>query len=66
MTSSYQLRVRSAQNKGVTVLFGKWNFIIFPSLGEAKVSTVNSDLRDFVDVQLCMRTLIDICISIKV
>ena len=25
--------------------------IIFPCLGEAKVSTVNSDLTNFVDVQ---------------
>ena len=51
MTSSYQSRVRSAQNKGVTFLFGKWDFIIFPCLGEAKVSAVNSDLTNFADVQ---------------
>ena len=51
MTSLYQPRIRSAQNKGVTFLFGKWNFIIFPCLVEAKVSTVNSDLTNAVDVQ---------------
>ena len=51
MTSSYHSRVRSAQNKGVTFIFDKWNFIIiFPCLGETKVS-VNSDLTNFVDVQ---------------
>ena len=33
-------------------MFGTWTFsIIFPCLGEAKVSTVNSDLTNFVDVQ---------------
>ena len=52
MTSSYHSKVRSTQNKGVTFFFGKWTFIIiFPCLGEAKVSTVNSDLTNFVDVQ---------------
>ena len=52
MTSSYHSKVRSTQNKEVTLLFGTWNFIvIFPRVGEAKVSTVNSDLRNFVDVQ---------------
>ena len=52
MTSSYNSMVRSTENKGVTFLFGTWNFIIiFPCLGEAKVSTVNSDLTNFVDVQ---------------
>ena len=36
----------------VSFLFGPWTFcIIFPCLSEAKVSTVNSDLTDFVDVQ---------------
>ena len=52
MTSSYHSKVRSTQNKGVTFLFGTWTFgVIFPCLGEAKVSTINSDLRNFVDVQ---------------
>ena len=33
-------------------LFDTWNFIIiFPSLGKAKVSSVNSDLANFADVQ---------------
>ena len=45
MTSSYHSKVRSTQNKGVTFFFGKWTFIIiFPCLGETKVSTLNSDL----------------------
>ena len=52
MTSSYHSKGRSTQNKGVTFLFGTWNFIIiFPRLGKAKVSTVNPDLTNFVDVQ---------------
>ena len=52
MTPSYHSKVRSTQNKGVTILFGTWNFIIiFSRLGEAKISTVNSDLTNFVDVQ---------------
>ena len=45
MTSLYHSKVRSTQNKGVTFLFGTWTFsIIFLCFGEAKVSTVNSDL----------------------
>ena len=53
MTSSYHSRVvRSTQNKGVTFIFSTWTFsVVFPCLGEAKVSTVNSDLRKVVDVQ---------------
>ena len=52
MTSSCHSKVRSTRNKGVTFLFNTWNsIIIFPRLGEAKVSTVNSDLTNFVDVQ---------------
>ena len=52
MTSSYHSKGRSTQNKGVTFLIGTWNFIIiFPRLGEAKVSTVNSDRTNFVDFQ---------------
>ena len=52
MTSSYHSKVRSAQNKGAMFLFDTWNFIIiFPSLGKAKVSSVNSDLANFADVQ---------------
>ena len=51
MTTSYHSKVRSTQNKGVTFLFGTWNFIIiFSRLGEAKVFTVNSELTNFVDV----------------
>ena len=46
MTSSYHSKVRSTQNKGVTFLFGKWNFFFFPCLSETKVSTVNSDLTN--------------------
>ena len=52
MTSSYHSKVRSTQSKEVTFLFGTWNFIIiFPRLSEAKVSTVNSDPTNFVNVQ---------------
>ena len=52
MTSSYHSKVRSTQNKGVTFLFGTWTFsVIFPCLGEVKVSTVNFDVRNVVDVQ---------------
>ena len=52
MISSYHSKVRSTQNDGVTFLFDTWNFIIiFPRLGEAKVSTVNSDLTNFVYLQ---------------
>ena len=51
MTSSCHSKVRSTQNKEVTFLFGTWTFsIIFPCLDEAKVSTVNSDLTNVVDV----------------
>ena len=52
MTSSYHSKVRSTQNKGVTFLFGTWTFsVVFPCLGEAKVPTVDSDLRNVVDIQ---------------
>ena len=51
MTSSYHSKVRSTQNKGVTFLFWLAHGIIFPCLSEAKVSTVNSDLTNFVDIQ---------------
>ena len=52
MTSSSHSKVRSTQNKGVKFLFGTWTFsVIFPCLGEAKISTVNSNLRDAVDVR---------------
>ena len=40
--------------------------IIFPYLGEAKVSTVNSDLTNFVDVNVFMKTINELCISNKV
>ena len=69
MSSSYDSKVRSTQNQGVMFffLFGTWTFsIIFPCLGEAKVSTVNSDPTNFVDVQRCMKTLNELCISNKV
>ena len=57
---------RSTQNKAVMFLFclghGR---IIFPYLGEAKVSTVNSDLTNFVHVNVFMKTN-ELCISNKV
>ena len=30
MASSYHSRVRSAQNKGVSLLFGTWTLVLFP------------------------------------
>ena len=49
---------RSTQNKAVMFLFclghGR---IIFPYLGEAKVSNVISDLTNFVDVNVFMKTI---------
>ena len=53
MSSSYHSKVRSTQNKSrVSLSSGTWTFsIIFPCLGEAKVSTVNSDLKNVVNVQ---------------
>ena len=57
---------RSTQNKAVMFFFclghGR---IILPYLGEAKVSTVNSDLTNFVDVNVFMKTN-ELCISNKV
>ena len=58
MTSSYNSKVRSTQNWGVTFLFGTWTFsIIFPCLGEAKVSTVDCDLTNFVDLQRLVKNI---------
>ena len=54
MSYSYHSKVRSTQNKGVMfLLLGTWwTFsLIFPFLGEAKVSTANFDLPNLVDVQ---------------
>ena len=45
-------QIYSKQGSHVYFSFGTWTFSsIFPCLGEAKVSTVNSDLTNFVDVQ---------------
>ena len=58
MTSSYNLKVISTQNKGVTFLFGTCHFsITFAYLGEAKVSTVDSGLTNFVDVQRLLKNI---------
>ena len=52
MISSYHSKVRCTQNKGAKFLFNIWTFsIIFPYLGEAKDSIVNSDLRNVHDVK---------------
>ena len=49
---TFKDQIYSKQGSHVSFLFGTWTFgIIFPCLGEAKVSTVNSDLTNFVDVQ---------------
>ena len=46
--TSHLLKTR----KSVSLLFRTWTFsIIFQCLGEVKVSTFNSDLTNFVDVQ---------------
>ena len=48
---------RSTQNKAVMFLFClDHGSTIFPYLGEAKVSTVNSDLINFVHVNVFMKT----------
>ena len=45
-------QIYSKQGSHVSFLFGTWTFsIIFPCLGEAKVSIVNSHLTKFVDIQ---------------
>ena len=45
-------QIYSKQGSHVSFLFGTWTFsIIFPCFGEAKVSTVNSDMTNFIDVQ---------------
>ena len=57
----------SAQNKAAMFLFNVGHGrIIFPYLGGAKVSTVNSDLTNFVDVNVFMKTINELCISNKV
>ena len=68
MTSPYHSKVRSTQSKGVTFLLRLEHglYVIFPGLDEAKVSTVNSDLTNFVDVQRCMKILHELCICNKV
>ena len=59
-------RQRSTQNKAVMFLFClSYGSIIFPYLGEAKNSTVNSDLTNFVHVNVFMKTN-ELCISNKV
>ena len=59
MSSLYHSKVRSTQSKA-SLLFYVWKMdfsIISPGSDEAKVSTVNSDLTNFVDVECCMKIL---------
>ena len=53
MTSSYYSKARSTQNKSVIFFFYLGHGVISPSLVEAKVSSVYSDLTavNFVDIQ---------------
>ena len=45
-------QIYSKQGTHISLLVGTWTFsIIFPCLSEAKVSTVNSDLTNFLDIQ---------------
>ena len=45
-------QIYSKQGSHASILLGTWTFSnIFPCLGEAEVSTINSDLTNFVDVQ---------------
>ena len=52
---AFKGQIYSKQGSHVSLLFGTCSTtsanIIFPCLGEAKVSTVNSDLTNFVDAQ---------------
>ena len=60
MVSSYYSKIRSTQNKGVTfLLFGTSTYfsIISPCLDEAKVSTVNTNLKKFIGVQCLHKTI---------
>ena len=57
MSSSYHSKVRDLLKTRQSCFSFVWdmNFsIIFPYLGEAKVSTANSDLTNFVDVNVCI------------
>ena len=71
MSSSYHSKVRYLLKTRPSCFFFVWdmNFsITFPYLGEAKseVSIANSDLTDVVDVNVCMKTLKELCISKKI
>ena len=59
MPSSYHSKVRDLLKTRQSCFSFVWdmNFsIIFLYLGEAKVSTANSDLTNFVDVNVCIKT----------
>ena len=53
MSSSHHSKVRYTQNKGVMFLLCLEHGLsyYFPMFGETNVSTVNSELINFVDVQ---------------
>ena len=67
MLSSDHSKARSTKNKGVMFFFclGHGLSYYFPMFSEAKVTTVNSELTKFIDVQ-CSHENIKLCISNKV
>ena len=69
MYSSYHSKVRDLLKTRQSCFSFVWdmNFsIIFPCLSKAKVATANSDMTNFVDVNVCMETLNELCISNKI
>ena len=69
MSSSYDSKVRDLLKTRQSCFSFVWDMsfsTIFPYLGEAKVSTTNSDLTNFVDVNVCVKTLNELCISNKI
>ena len=65
MSSSYRSKVRDLLKTRQSCFSFVWdiNFSIFPYLCQAKVST---DLKNFVDINVCMKTLNELCISNKI
>ena len=69
MSSSYNSNVRDLLKTRQSCFSFVWNMdfsIIFPYLGKAKVSTVNSHLTNFDDATVRIKTMNELCISKKV
>ena len=67
MSSSYYLKARDLLKTRQSCFSFVWAMdVLFSRLGEAKVLTVNSDLTNFVDVNVFMKTINELCISNKV